>query len=298
MKSASFGEKLFNILNIVFMVVYSFLCLAPLINILALSLNNGTDSMKGGIYLFPRIWTLENYKMIFQDNRIVGSALISIYRTTAGTVLAVLLNSCFAFALAKRDLPGRRFINWFIFIPMYFGGGLIPYYLICKNLGLINNFLVFVIPSIYSSFYILMLRVYYRGMSSSLEESAKIDGAGYFTIFFRIYFPLSAPALATVALLAGVGLWNDWYDGLVMVSDSRMWPLQTLLLHIVQGNDTMALFRKRNMAGIGSMAKKIAFTTESLKMAMLIITTLPIVLIYPFLQKYFIKGLMIGSIKE
>jgi putative aldouronate transport system permease protein len=277
--------------------LFSLLCIYPFIYTLALSFNEGMDSMKGGIYLFPRAFTWTNYRIILTDARILSSLMISVSRTVLGTVSAVVVNSMFAFALAKRTLPGRKFLNWYVMIPMFFGGGLIPYFIICKSLGLVNTFWVFVIPWIMSPFYILMIRVYFLGMSDSLEESAKIDGANYWVIFFKIYFPLALPCLATIALLAGLTHWNDWYDGTVMVYKSSLWPMQTLLLNITTGSDITAFFKNRNLQNAGSLVKKISITPQSIKSAMLIITILPIVMIYPYLQKYFIKGMMIGSIK-
>lgn len=291
------GEKVFNVFNITLMSFFCILCLYPFWYVTVLSFNDGMDALKGGIYFIPRVWSLENYKTIFQEKRMVGSTLISIYRTVFGATFSVIFNSCFAFALAKKDLPGRKFFGWFVLIPMYFSAGIIPYFLVCKQLGLVNNVLVYLIPWIFVPFYILLLRVYFLGMPDSLEESAKLDGAGYFTIFFKIYFPLAAPAMATIALLAGIMHWNDWFDGTVMVYNSRLWPLQTLLLHILQGADIMNFFKGKNLASVGGMARKIRITVESLKMAMLVVTVAPIIMVYPFLQKYFVKGIMIGSLK-
>jgi putative aldouronate transport system permease protein len=279
------------------MLLFCALCIYPLILVTALSFNDGMDAMKGGIYLWPRKLSLENYRTILQENRILTSALISIYRTVVGAGLAVFLNACFAYALTKRDLPGRRFFLWFILVPMYFSGGIIPYFLVCKSLGLVNSLLVYVLPWIFVPFYILLVRVGLMDVPASLEESAKLDGAGYSTIFFRIYFPLSAPILATVALLAGLMHWNDWFDGTVMVLSSRLWPLQTLLLHIIQGADIMSFFKQRNIAMAGSYMKRSRITVESLKMAMLVLTVAPVVALYPLLQRYFMKGIMLGSLK-
>lgn len=291
------GERIFNIINMVGFMLFSLLCVYPFIYILALSFNEGLDSMKGGIYLVPRDFTWTNYRIILTDARIINSMIISVSRTVLGTVSAVVANAMFAFALAKKTIPGRKFLNWYVMIPMFFSGGLIPYFLVCKSLGLVNSFWVFVIPWVMSPFYILMLRVFFLSMSDSLEESAKIDGAGYWVIFFRIYFPLALPSLATIALLAGLTHWNDWYDGTVMVYKNSLWPVQTLLLNITTGSDITAFFKGRNLQTAGAFVKKIQITPQSIKSAMLIITVLPIVMIYPFLQKYFIKGMMIGSIK-
>jgi putative aldouronate transport system permease protein len=291
------GEKVFNAFNMAFMVLLCIACIYPFIYVIALSFNDGTDAMRGGIYLFPRVFTLENYTTILQDKRILGSTVISVYRTVCGAVLAVLLNGTFAFALTKRDLPGRKLFGWFILIPMYFSAGIIPYFLVCKGLGLVNNVLVYLIPWIFVPFYILMFRVYFKEMPESLQESAKLDGAGYFTIYAKIYFPLATPIMATIALLAGLMHWNDWLDGTIMVYNSRLWPLQTLLLNIIQGADIINFLKDKNLA-IGAMAKRYKITSQSLKMSMLVLTVAPIMLIYPFLQKYFVKGMMVGSLKE
>jgi len=291
------GERAFEVFNIAAMSLFALICVYPFIYIIALSFNDGMDAMRGGIYLFPRKFSLDNYTKLFEDRRLIGSLVISVYRTIAGAFLGALVNALFAYALTKRDLPFRKAFNWMVIIPMYFGGGLIPYYLICKELGLINNVLVFVIPWLAAPFHILLLRISIRDLPDSLEESARLDGAGYGTVFFRIVLPLIMPALATVILLGGIGHWNDWLDGTIMVSNSRLWPMQTLLLNIIQGSDMMSFFRERNMAPTGSMARRISITPESLKMAMLVITIVPIFMIYPFAQKYFIKGMLVGSIK-
>nr|WP_279380676.1 carbohydrate ABC transporter permease [Caldicoprobacter guelmensis] len=203
----------------------------------------------------------------------------------------------FAYGISKSDLPFRKFFNWMIIIPMYFSGGIIPYFLVCKALGLTNNVLVYVIPWLATPFYIMLLRISIKELPESLEESAYIDGAGYGRIFFKIVLPLCLPAMATVILLGGIAHWNDWLDGTIMMSNSRLWPMQTLLLHILQGTDMMSFFKERNLSTAGGMIRKIRITPESLKMAMLVITVLPIFMIYPFAQRYFIRGIMIGSIK-
>lgn len=291
------GQRVFGVFNAGGMLVFCVLCLYPLWLVIALSFNDGADAARGGVYLWPRVWSLENYQTVLEENRIVTSALISVYRTVVGSVLSVVLNAFFAYALTKRDLPGRKFFTWFIIVPMYFSGGIIPYFLVCKMLGLVNTILVYVLPAIFGPFYILLIRVAFLDLPASLEESAKLDGAGYGTIFFRIVFPLCGPILATVALLAGIGHWNDWFDGTVMVLTSRLWPLQTLLLNIIQGADMMSFFKKRNLAMAGSYLKRTKITVESLKMAMLALTVAPVVILYPFLQRYFIKGAMLGSLK-
>lgn len=291
------GEKLFEAFNMTLMSSFAVLCIYPFIYVLALSLNDGMDAMRGGIFFYPRAFTLENYSKLFEDRRLLGSFVISVFRTVTGASLGALVNALFAYGISKHNLPFRKVFTWMIIIPMYFGGGIIPYFLVCKALNLTNNVLVYVIPWLAAPFYIMLLRISIRDLPDSLEESAHLDGAGYGTIFFSIVLPLIMPALATVLLLGGIVHWNDWLDGTIMVSNSRLWPMQTLLLNILQGADMMSFFKDRNLSAIGGMARRIRITPESLKMAMLIITVLPIFMIYPFAQKYFIRGIMIGSVK-
>ena len=287
------GELLFDIANVTLMALFAFICLYPFWYVMVLSFNDGRDAMRGGIFLWPREWSLENFTTLFRDERLLGSFLMSVMRTVGGMALALLVNSLYAYAISKRDLPFRKLFNWMIVIPMYFAGGIIPYYLICRWLGLVNNPLVFVIPWAIIPFHVLLLRTSMQDFPSSIEESAQLDGSGYFRIFWTMVLPLSKPALATVALLAGIMHWNDWLDGTIMVTNSRFWPMQTLLLNIIQGADIMAYFKSIGQGGLGAYVRRSAITPESLKMAMLVITVVPILMIYPLAQRYFIKGLML-----
>jgi putative aldouronate transport system permease protein len=280
------------------MVLFAFFCLYPFVYILALSFNDGQDAMRGGIFLFPRVFTVQNYITIFKDSRLIRSFSISIFRTVLGIVFGVMVNALFAYAISKSDLPGRKFFNWLIVIPMYFGAGIIPYYLICQKMHLINTVWVYIIPWLAAPFHIMLIRIAIKEIPPSLEESAQIDGAGFLTIFGRLILPLIIPSLATVALLTGIFHWNDWLEGTIMATKSSMWPLQTLLLNILQGSDMSAFLREGNMSTAGRLMRRIAVTPESLKMAMLVVTVVPIFMVYPFAQKYFIRGMMMGSIKE
>ncbi len=288
----SVGERAFDVFNTVFLALFAFVCLYPFIYILALSFNDGTDAMKGGIYFFPRVFTLDNYETIFQDDRLLRSLGITVFRTVMGIVMGVAVNTLYAYAISKSDLPFRKVFNWLIVIPMYFGSSLIPYYIICQKLHMINTVWVYIIPWAASPFHIMLLRIAIKDLPSSLEESAELDGASYPMIFGRIVLPLIIPSIATVALLTGLFHWNDWFDGTVMTNKSTMWPLQTLLLNIIQGTDMTDIMKT------GHTLKKVTITTESVKMAMLVFTVVPIFMIYPIAQKYFISGIMVGSVKE
>ncbi len=288
----SLGEKIFNVFNMMFMVLFCTLCLYPFIYILAISLNDAVDAQRGGIYLWPRVFTFSNYKAIFENNNIFTGYIVTIARVVLGVVSQVLLVAMFSYAVTKKSFSPRTFLNWWIVIPMFLSGGLIPYYITLQQVGLLNQFLVYIIPALYVPFHILLLRTFIAELPEALEESAKIDGASEFTIFFKIIFPLSMPALATIALFVGVGHWNDWFAGFTFISNSDLWTAQNLLLFLIQTNEAA------NIAVINKMrGGSIKVTAESIKMAMLIVTTAPILFIYPFLQKYFVKGIMLGSLK-
>jgi putative aldouronate transport system permease protein len=286
------AENWFYFFNILFMIGFSILCLYPFIYIAAISLNDAMDAQRGGIYLWPRIFTLSNYKAIFLNNDIFQGYLVTVARVSVGVVSQVLLVAMFAYALTKKDFPLRKLLNWWIIIPMFLGGGLIPYYIVLQNLHLLNSFWTYIIPALYASFNIILLRTFMLEIPPDLEESAKIDGASELSIFFKIIFPLSMPALATIALFVGVGHWNDWFTGFTFISNPKLWTAQNLLLFLIQSNEAS------NIAVLNKLQKGTrTVTAESVKMAMLIATTLPILFIYPFLQKYFVKGIMVGSLK-
>lgn len=292
---SSAWDSIFNCLNGSFMIAFAFVCLYPFIYVLALSLNEGIDAQKGGIYFWPRQFSLESYSAIFKNPDILNAYSITLFRVILGTLLSILFVAACAYAMSRKTLPFRRFFNWMILIPMYFSGGIIPYYLVISGLGLKDSIWVFVIPFIYSSFNIILMRTFMVQLPESLNESAKLDGAGDFIIFTRIILPLSMPVIATVALFTAVYHWNDWYTATVFSTGKKMWPVSTLLLNILKSSE-ISSFVNTKFFMLGG--RKRVVTPEALKMAMLIVTTLPIVIVYPFLQKYFVKGVMIGSIKE
>lgn len=290
------GSRTFATLNVIGMILFSFLCLYPFLFVLALSLNDGLDAQRGGIYLWPRIPSLENYKTIFANSDLLHAYLITIYRVSLGTVLSLGLTALTGFALSRRALPLRRLFGWMIFVPMYFSGGIIPYYIVLNTLGLTNKLAVYVVPALLSSFNIILMRTFMKNLPESLFESARLDGAGELSVFTRIAFPLSGPVLATIALFTAVGHWNDWFTGLVFVFEKKLWPVSTLLLNILRSSEIQTYVNPKFFMSSG-LTKRRVVTPESLKMAMLIVTTVPVLLIYPFLQKYFVKGVMIGSLK-
>ncbi|HHY81157.1 MAG TPA: carbohydrate ABC transporter permease [Clostridiales bacterium] len=297
------GEKIFNIVNYTLLILFSLTTIYPFIYFLALSFNDGYDAMKGGIYLFPREFTLENYKKAFDHPQITNSFMISVTRTLLVTVLAVFFTAMMAYGLSKKGLPGRKYIIFFFFFTTLFGGGLIPTFVLYRQLGIYNTYWVLIIPSIFSFYNAIVMRTFFNGIPDSLSESAVIDGASDLTIFFRIILPLSLPVLATIALFVGVGAWNDWFTGEFFIQSEELRPAATLLNKLISeasfessttNTGSSILNVNRELESI----RQSGVTPEALRMTFVIIVVTPIIMIYPFIQKYFVKGVMIGSLKE
>jgi len=271
----------------------------PYLNVMAKAFNDSTDTMYGGITLLPRVPTLANFRALLSDKLLVQSAFNTLQRVVIGTVLSVLVQFLSGYALAQRGLVGRKTILIFFMIPNYIGGGLIPTYLLFKTLGLLNNFWVYIFPGMFSFFNMIMIRTYINTLPDSLNESARLDGANHLHIFLRLTVPLSVPILATVTLWKAVDHWNDWTTTLYFVTQPRLYTLQYVLVQIIREADRIkAMIRSAIEAGEDLSNQDIATTPEALRAAQVVLTTLPIILLYPFLQKYFIKGIMIGAIKE
>lgn len=291
--------SLFSIFNYAVLALVGFTMVYPFIYILAYSLNDGKDSMMGAIYFLPRKFTLENYAEVFENAKIWQAYKITLLRTVVGTILHVLLCTMMAYALARKSLPGRNFFAFYIFLPTIFSAGFIPYFITLKQLGLINNFWVYVIPFLFNFMHIVIIRTFLQGIPEELEESAKIDGYGDFQIFFKIILPLSGPVLATISLFIGVTHWNDWFSGAYYVSNKNLIPVQTLLQELLTEAEALSSSMQRAAQSGGQTINTSAAgaTPESMRMALLVITVFPILCVYPFLQRYFVKGVMIGSVK-
>ncbi|MFF2016170.1 carbohydrate ABC transporter permease [Paenibacillus sp. NPDC058177] len=292
-------EKTVDVMNYGLLILLSLSILLPLINVLALAFNVGSDAAKGGIYFWPREFTLENFREVFNQSNILNGFMISIFRTVVGTFLSVILTSMAAYALKSRTLPGHKQLTFLIFFTMLFSGGIIPYYIVLKNLSLTNSIWVYIIPALYSVWNMLIMRSFFQQTPEGLEEAARIDGCSDFGIFFRIIVPVSKPVFATIALFNAVEHWNDWFTGAFYVRDSNLKPLSTVLQEMLTKQQALAdtLMKASNPAQL-QMIDKIQVTGTSLKMATIIIVITPILMIYPLLQKYFAQGVMIGSIKE
>lgn len=283
---------LFPYINALIMVVVCFVTLYPVWYALVISFNDGNDAMMGGIYWWPRVFSLESYRAMFSHQGILRSFLITIFRTVAGTVTHILFTGMVAYAFLQSKLPGRKVYMIIGVVTMFFNGGLIPTFLLVKNLGLIDNLLVYIFPSMFNFFHLLIFQAFFREIPASLQESAQIDGMSHFGTFARIILPLSLPVVATIALFHGVWHWNDFFTGIIFVNDMDLQPVATYLYRVIAQNQSSQM-----MVNMPANIARSAVTSQSIKMATMVAATFPIVLVYPFLQKYFVKGLLVGAIK-
>lgn len=292
-KKISGPDLAFRICNGIFMLLFVIITLYPVLNTLAISLNDGTDALRGGIHLVPRVFTWKNYQTVLEKDNLIAGAIVTVARTIIGTLLALVTNAILAFIVSRKNFMFAKPLSLFWVITMYVNGGLIPTFLLFKSLGLTNSFAVYVVPGMLSAFNMLVIRTYMRGIPDSLEESAQLDGAGYTTIFLKIISPLCKPVYATVALFVAVGQWNSWFDAMLynrMRSDLTTLQYELMKLLSSVTNQSASAESMKNSTG--------TVTPTSVRAAATIITMLPIICIYPFLQRYFVTGLTLGGVKE
>jgi putative aldouronate transport system permease protein len=289
---------IFDYVNAAILLVVVFVTVYPVWNVIMVSLNDPVDSLRGGITFCFRQFTLGNFAYFFQQRNFLNSCLVSVGRTVAGTVCSVLVTGMYAYGMSKRNLVLRRFFSAFMIIPLYFSGGLIPTFLLIRSIGLYQNFLVYVVLYLFSTYNCLIMMTYFKGIPAELEESTKIDGGTDLTVFFRIIMPVSMPVIATIALFNGVYQWNSWFDTIIY-GGAKLMTLQATLVEIIRNAD---IVRKLATQGLSSTAQAMISrgyqpTVETVKSTAMVIAAVPIILVYPFLQRYFVKGVMIGSIK-
>lgn len=295
----SLSRKIFVVCNTTLLILLSFGFLAPYLNILAKSFNAARDTMLGGITFFPRQFTWDNYDVVLKDPNIVSSALVSVARVVSGSLFSLFLQYSVAYALLRKGLPFKKAIVMYFTIPMFIGGGLISEYIVFAKLNLYNNFLVYILPASFSFYNMVIIRTYLQGIPESLLESARLDGAGEFTILLKIMLPLSMPIVATILLWCAVAHWNDWTRTLYFIDNPNLYTLQYRLMLAQKEAESLqqmiqnAVESGRPLGDIGS-----DISGESIQAAQTIITTLPIVLTYPFFQRYFVSGVTMGSVKE
>jgi len=290
-RSTSLSGKIFDVCNVIFLIFTAIVTLYPFWYVLVGSILPYEESLRSPFHLFPRKVTWEAYSYVFSKDTLLRSMLVSVFVTAAGTIYQLLITAITAYPLIKTDLPGRTFILLFIVFTMFFGGGLIPYYLLIKNLGLVNNLLVMIIPAAVNTYNMIVLKTFFQSLPADLEESAKVDGAGYMRIFFQIILPLSIPALATIGLFIAVGQWNNWFTPMLFLNEKSLWPLAMVLRDILINNNL-------ELARSGSYVNKEFMLADTIKNAIVMVSVIPIIIVYPFVQKHFVKGVMIGSIKS
>ncbi len=300
MRNIGIEPVVFGTFNTIFMICLVIVTMYPFLNTIAVSLNEGNDTIRGGIYLLPREWTIQNYKAVFASGTIIPAFWISVARTVISTILNLFLTTMLAYTLSRKEYVFRKPITIIFVLTMYFNAGLIPNYFLIKELHLLNSFWVYIIPSMLSAFNMIVIRTYIGGLHESLLESARIDGAGEFKIFMKVVFPLCKPVLATIALFVAVGAWNAWFDAFIYTSSRQhLSTLQYELMKLIQSsmnansNPSVA-----NGAGMTAESAGSMVTPKSIRAAVTIVASVPILLVYPFMQKYFVVGLNVGSVKE
>ncbi|WP_189016173.1 carbohydrate ABC transporter permease [Paenibacillus marchantiophytorum] len=296
MMKTAMDDRIFQILVHIALALLAFVTFYPFWNALVVSFNEGMDTTLGGITFWPRKFTFENYGYVLKDSRILTGFGISIARTISGTLLTIAGTAIFAYGMSRKELIGRRYYMIFAIITLYFGGGLIPTYILIRGLGMFNTFWVYIIPSIISVWSMIIFRTFFREIPAGLEDAARIDGCGYWGTFLRVVLPLSGPVVATLALFTAIAHWNDWFVASIYINNEHLIPVQTLLKRTIDSNISRELVS--DSAAASFVAKTQTYTTKSLIMATMMVTTFPIIIVYPFLQRFFVKGVLVGSLKE
>ena len=295
MLARSVPYRFFSFFNVVFFIILAFIMILPLYKVLITSIITVGEYYTSPLVLWPKEPTLSAYQFIFATGEILQSVKITVLVTVLGTFLSMVVTLTLAYALSKDFLPGHKIFHRIILITMFLDSGLIPFFLLVRSLGLTDNILVNIIPALVSLWNYLVIRSFFRQLPQSLEEAALIDGAGWWTIFIRIVLPLSMPVIATFTLFYAVGYWNTWWYSMLFCNNKDLQTLQLLLRRLVVSMESM--FDMQASFAMQTGSKAAAVYNESIKMACCVIATIPILVVYPFLQKYFTKGVMIGAIK-
>lgn len=294
----SLPDRITDNIILVIMVLILVITLYPFLNVLAVSFNESMDTIKGGIYLWPRKFTLANYKQVFEEPILFRAFINSTLRTLIGTATGVVATMMVSFVLSRKDFGGRRPLAALFAFTMYVSGGMIPGFLLIKNLGLLNTFSVYIVPGLIGVYYIYIARSFIDGIPWTLQEAAHIDGANDLQIFFKIVLPLCKPVIATIGLYYAVQHWNTWFDTYLFNSSSdHLTTLQYELMKVLNNSNTQASGNMiRAKANQGTTASVV--TPQSIRMAITIVATVPILIVYPFVQKYFVSGMTLGAVKD
>ena len=294
-----FEDKMIDAIVYTALLVLSVLSLYPFWNAFVISLNSGADTSLGGITVWPRAFTIDNYQVVLSDPRFFRALFMTVLRTACGTAASIFFTALLAYGLARKETMGRKYYMIAAIFTMYFQGGLIPTYLWLRELGLFNNFWVLFVPWIISVWNMIVFRTFFQGLPEGLEESAKIDGCTTYGLFFRIVLPLSGPVIATLSLFQAVFFWNEWFASGIYINDETLLPVQNYLMNMINSNSAQEMISQLSgvSGGVGDMVTR-TITPKSLQMTALMVVSFPIMLAYPFVQKFFVKGVMVGSLKE
>ncbi|OPJ63537.1 carbohydrate ABC transporter permease [Clostridium oryzae] len=290
-------EKIFDIFIYLTAIFVLIITLYPFLNILAVSLNDSVDAARGGIGILPRKFSLANYQEIFKYKSIPHAFIISILRTIIGTVTGIVASCMVAYTLSRKDFMARKIFGVLFVLTMYISGGLIPDYMLVRKLHMVNNFAVYILPGLINTWNVIVIRSFMDNLPYSLQESAKIDGASDFVVFMKIVMPLCLPVIATISLFIAVGQWNSWMDTFLYASSKD--SLSTLQYELVKVmSNTTASAGQAEALKNQTSASANTVSPESIRMAITIVATVPILVVYPFLQKYFVSGMTLGAVKQ
>ncbi|MDI4649825.1 carbohydrate ABC transporter permease [Cohnella hashimotonis] len=282
----------FNLIGYIVVGLFSLLCLIPFLLTVSGSVTKDASLFEYGYRLIPKMYSLEAYKLIFRTPEVItGAYAVTILLVVSGTALGLFLTAMTSYVLHRKDFKYRNKFSFFFFFTTLFSGGLVPWYLVMINLGMKNNFLALLLPHLFAVFHIIIMRTFFTTIPESLGESAKIDGAGDFTIFLKLYLPISLPALSTIGLFIALTYWNDWYQAMLFITKPNMMPLQYHLYKVFNSMQAAQIVAQKTGMPVAQMP------TETFKLAMTVVVTGPIILVYPFIQKYFVKGMTVGAVK-
>ncbi|MCK0471584.1 carbohydrate ABC transporter permease [Halalkalibacter sp. APA_J-10(15)] len=288
-KDRSIGSRIFDVTNITLLTIIALLCILPFLHVVAASFTTSAELADKRFVLIPTVWSLDAYRYIFSTDTIMRAMMVSIGVTVGGTIFSMFLSTLTAYGLSRKDLVGRRFLMFFIVFTLLFNGGMIPTFLVVQYTGLLNSLAALIVPVAINAFNMIILKSFFQNLPAGLEESAKIDGCSDFGILFRIVIPCSMPAIATISLFYAVTYWNTYMHAILYLSDSSKWPVQVLLRQVV------VLASGLNYDG--AEFTSVPPPEITVKMAVIVVATIPVLAVYPFLQKYFAKGALLGSMK-
>ena len=291
------GDVCFDLINVLLLTVFTLICVFPFYYLFINTISDNALSARGLITLLPKGVHFENYIQIFKISGILTAAIVSLARTVIGTTLSVFASAFLGYLLTKQNMIGHKLVYRFIVVTMYFNAGVIPWYINMMNLHLLNNFLVYILPTIVAPYSIILVKTYLESIPSALEDAAQMDGAGYMARFAWVILPVCLPILATITIFSAVGQWNSFQDTLFLISDNRLYTLQFLLYRYMNEAEALATIIKTAESSELLANMTITQTPTSIKMTVSMIVVLPILLVYPYFQKYFVKGIMIGAVK-